>query len=287
MITIVCAEGGSTIYALKNAVEGLGQPCEILLLSENNLLVDDSFKIETDLIHSRCGIGDYIDRLTLYSWQVLKNLEEEDYKFINPLSTIYNSSDKFKTIKILNKNGIKVPKTALIRDYDDAVRFINKNNMEYPVILKNSFSKCGMKVEKPQNDEELNEMSKNSMWESKLIQEYIDFKDPKTGLYKDIRVLVVDGQVIGGYRRISNNYITNLYKGGGIQELTINSEIEELALKCAEVMKGDIMAVDLLPRDNEYNVVEVNTAPGTKGFRQLGVNADEIIAKCLINRMKC
>ncbi|MCS3901655.1 coenzyme gamma-F420-2:alpha-L-glutamate ligase [Methanococcus voltae] len=286
MITIVCAEGGSTIYALKNAIKELGQPCKILLLSEDNLLVDDNYKIDTDLIHSRCGIGDYMDRLTLYSWQVLKNLEEENYKFVNSLSTIYNSSDKFKTLKILNKNGIKVPKTALIRDYGDAIRFIEKYDIKYPLILKNSFSKCGMRVDKPLNNEELKEKTKNSMWESKLIQEYIDFKDQNTGLYKDMRVLVVDGQVVGGYRRISNDYITNLYKGGSIEELKINSDVEEIALKCSEVMKGDIMAVDLLPKNDEYNVVEVNTAPGTKGFRQLGINADEIIAKCLIDRMK-
>ncbi|MBA2860272.1 gamma-F420-2:alpha-L-glutamate ligase [Methanococcus maripaludis] len=284
MITIACAEGGSTIYSLKKAIEDLGEKCNILLLSSDNLLVDTDFNIETDLIHSRCGIGDYLDRLTLFSWQVLKNLESEGHYFINPLETIYNSSDKFKTTKILSKHGLKTPKTALIRDYADAKHFLDITNMDYPVILKNSFSKCGMKVQKANSDDELQKLSKNSIWESKLIQEYVDFKKGDT--YKDMRILVIDGEVVGGYRRVSNNFITNLYVGGQIEALNVSSELEEIALKCSECMNGYIMGIDILPKDGEYYVVEVNTAPGTKGFRSLGIDVDKRIAECLIKYKK-
>ncbi|AEH06632.1 coenzyme gamma-F420-2:alpha-L-glutamate ligase [Methanothermococcus okinawensis] len=284
MITIVCAEGGSTIYALKNALNDLGEKCEILLLSNNNLLVEKEFNINTDLIHSRCGIGDYLDRLTLFSWQVLNILEIEEHKFINPLETIHNSSDKFKTIKILSKNHIKTPKTALIRDYEDAKRFMEKYNLEYPIILKNSFSKCGLSVKMAKSDEELKKYTKNAIWEGTILQEYINFGE--NGKYKDIRILVVDGEVIGGYRRVSNNFITNLHLGNIVEPLKLNDDLSELALKCAESMNGYIMGVDILPSKDEYYVIETNTAPGTKGFRSLGIKADEEIAKCLINYKK-
>jgi gamma-F420-2:alpha-L-glutamate ligase len=284
MITIACAEGGSTIHSLKKSVEDLGEKCNIFLLSDTNLLVDDNFNIETDLIHSRCGIGDYFDRLTLFSWQVLKNLESEGYTFINPLDTIYNSSDKFKTIKMLNKKGITTPKTALIRDFEDSKKFLEVKNMNFPVILKNSFSKCGVKVEKANCFHDLEKMTKNAIWENKIIQEYIDFNE--IGIYKDMRVLVVDGEVIGGYRRVSNNFITNLHVGGKIEPLDISEEISELALKCAECMNGYIMGIDILPKNGQYYVIEVNTAPGTKGFRELGIDVDKKIAECLIKYRK-
>ena len=116
-----------------------------------------------------------MDRITLFSWQVLKNLESEGYNFINPLDTIYNSSDKFKTTKMLNKKGIKTPKTALIRDFDDAKKFLKATNMDFPIILKNSFSKCGVKVDKANSFEELEKLTKNAIWENKIIQEYTDF----------------------------------------------------------------------------------------------------------------
>ncbi|AEF95584.1 coenzyme gamma-F420-2:alpha-L-glutamate ligase [Methanotorris igneus] len=280
-ITIISAEGGSTIRALKNAIEKLGEKCEVFLLSDDNFLLDSGFNLESDLIHTRCGIGDYLDKLTLYSWQFLNALEAEGHLFINPLKTVYASSDKFKTIKILEKNKIPIPKTALIRDYDDAVKFMEKNNIDFPVVLKNSFSKCGLKTYLAKNHEELKKLTKNAIWESKLIQEFIDFKE--SGVYKDIRVLVVDGEVVGGYRRVSKDFRTNLHLSQGcVEKLQLNEEIEEIALKCAEVMNGYIMGVDILPKNGEYYVIEVNSAPGTKGFRQIGINADEKIAKCLI-----
>jgi len=286
MITIVCAEGRSTIYSLKRAIEDSGEKCDILLLSDDKLLVEREYTIKTDLIHSRCGIGDYLDRLTLFSWQVLNALEAEGHFFINPLKTIYNSSDKFKTIKILDKNKIKTPKTGLIRDYYDAKRFMEKNNIEYPVVLKNSFSKCGTSVHIAKSDDDLKKLTKKAIWEGKLIQEYIDFRDKENGRYKDMRILVVDGEVVGGYRRVSDNFITNLYGGGTIENLNIDDEIEEIALKCAESMNGYIMGVDILPKDGEYYIVETNTAPGTKGFRTLGIDADKKIAECLIRYKK-
>ncbi|WP_459201708.1 coenzyme gamma-F420-2:alpha-L-glutamate ligase [Methanococcus sp. CF] len=284
MITIACVEGGTTINSLKKAIEDLGEKCNILLLSSDNLLVDTEFNIETDLIHSRCGIGDYLDRLTLFSWQVLKNLESEGHYFINPLETIYNSSDKFKAAKIISKSGLKTPKTALIRDYDDGKHFLNMNKIDYPVVLKNSFSKCGMKVNRVNSDSELKKLSRNAIWENKLIQEYVDFKEGDS--YKDMRILVVDGEVVGGYRRVSSNFITNLYTGGQIEALNISSELEEIALKCSECMNGYIMGIDILPKDGEYYIVEVNTAPGTKGFRALGIDVDKRIAECLIKYKK-
>jgi len=284
MITIACVEGGSTVNSIKKAIEDLGEKCEVLLLSSDNLLIDTEFNIETDLIHSRCGIGDYLDRLTLFSWQVLKNLESEGHYFINPLETIYNSSDKFKAAKILSKNGLKTPKTALVRDYEDGKHFLNTTKMDYPVVLKNSFSKCGTKVDRVNSDSELKKLSRNAIWENKLIQEYVDFKEGDT--YKDMRILVIDGEVIGGYRRVSDNFITNLHIGGRIEPLNVSSELEEMALKCSECMNGYIMGIDILPKDGEYYIVEVNTAPGTIGFRSLGIDVDKRIAECLIKYKK-
>ena len=113
--------------------------------------------------------------------------------------------------------------------------------MDYPVVLKNSFSKCGTKVDRVNSDSELKKLSRNAIWENKLIQEYVDFKEGDT--YKDMRILVIDGEVIGGYRRVSDNFITNLHIGGRIEPLNVSSELEEMALKCSECMNGYIMGI--------------------------------------------
>jgi len=284
MITIVSPEGSSTTYALKRAIEDLGGRCEVLLLAGEDLLVDRDFHLDCDLIHPRCSIGHYLGRLTLYSWQVLNALECEGHRFINSLKTLYNSSDKFKTIKILSKNKINTPKTALIRDYQDAKRFMERENLEYPVVVKNSFSKCGVSVRKVTSDEELRRYTENAIWEGTIIQEYIDFK--VGDLYRDIRVLVVGGEVVGGYSRVSRDFITNLYMGGSIRPVEIHEELEELALRCAQSIGGDIVGVDILPSREGYYVIETNAAPGIKGFQHLGIDVEYRIAEFLLRCSK-
>ncbi|HIP84770.1 MAG TPA: coenzyme gamma-F420-2:alpha-L-glutamate ligase [Methanothermococcus okinawensis] len=284
MITVISPEGSSTTYALKRAIEALGNRCKILLLSDDNLLVDRDFHIEGEVIHPRCSIGSYLGRLTLYSWQVLNALECEGHKFINSLKTLYNSSDKFKTIKILSKNNINTPKTALIRDYEDAKRFIERENLDYPVVLKHSFSKCGVSVRKITSDEELKRYTENAIWEGMIVQEYIDFK--VGNLYRDIRILVVGDEIVGGYSRVSKNFVTNLYMGSSIRPVEIEEELEELALRCAQSIGGDIVGVDILPSKEGYYVIETNAVPGIKGFQQLGIDADYRIAEFLIRSSK-
>ncbi len=286
-IVILSPEGNSsTVLRLKKEINNFNKSCNILKLCDENILFDGDFKLNCNLIHPRCSIGWYLDKITTFSWQIL-NILKEDNVLVNSLETIYNSSDKFKTIHLLNRYGITTPRTGLIRDYDDAVKFMEKYNLNFPVILKKSFSKCGLSVVKVSSNNELKKYSENGLWEGTLIQEYLDFKD-NSGKYKDIRVLVVDGEVVGGYSRISNNFITNLHKSNNIVEvININDEIKEISIKCAEIMKGNILAVDILPFNDNYYVIETNASPGTDGFLKIGnKSVDKIIAKCLINHIK-
>jgi len=287
IITIVCAEGGSSIEHLKKSIEQLGEKAEVIYLANEMLQIDTNYYLDSDIIHSRCGIGEYNNKLTLYSWQFLNLLDGENkYRFVNSLKSMYNSSDKFKTAKLLNKKNIKTPKTGLIRDYNDGLLFMKKNNLSYPIIIKKCFSKCGVSVKLVNNNEELKNCTKEAIWNGTIIQEYIDFKDNNT--YKDIRILVVNGEVVGGYKRVSSNFITNLHQGNTVEFLNLNNELKEIALKSADAINGEIVGVDILKnnKNNEYYVLETNTSPGTKGFRELGIDVDKIIAKYLVDCKK-
>jgi len=117
-----------------------------------------------------------------------------------------------------------------------------------------------------------------------IVQEYIDFKIGDT--YRDIRILVVEDEVVGGYSRVSKNFITNLYMGGSIKPVEITEELEDLALRCAQAIGGDIVGVDILPSKEGYYVIETNAVPGIKGFQYLGIDADYRIAEFLIRCSK-
>ena len=98
--------------------------------------------------------------------------------------------------------------------------------------------------------------------------------------------MVVDGEVVGGYRRVSRDFRTNLYLGNVVEKLDIDEELEELALKCADLSKAVILGIDILPTRDNYYVIELNSAPGTKGFRDIGINADKKIAEALVRYAK-
>ncbi|WP_456471869.1 coenzyme gamma-F420-2:alpha-L-glutamate ligase [Methanocaldococcus sp.] len=284
MITIISPEAKSnTIYRIKEEIIKLGERCKIFKLSSSNYILDQDFLIDSNLIHPRCSIGFYEDRLTLYSWQFLNSLSIYDYKFVNSLETIYLTSDKFKTIKLLKKHNLNVPKTALIRDYEDAIKFMEKYSLDFPIIVKCCFSKSGEKVFKINSFDELKKITKNALWENLIIQEYLDFKS--NGFYKDIRLLVLDNKIFG-YSRVSRDFRTNLHLGNKVERVEINKDLEDIAYKCQKIAKAKILGVDILPYKGEYYVIELNSAPGTAGFLSLGVNVDKEIAKLLIKEDK-
>jgi glutathione synthase/RimK-type ligase-like ATP-grasp enzyme len=47
-------------------------------------------------------------------------------------------------------------------------------------------------------------------------------------------------------------------------------DVDEIALKAAEVVGGDILGVDILPSvDGEFFVLEVNGCPGWRGLQEV------------------
>jgi gamma-F420-2:alpha-L-glutamate ligase len=48
----------------------------------------------------------------------------------------------------------------------------------------------------------------------------------------------------------------------------MTDELEWIALQATEVMGLDIAGVDLVPSENGFAVIEVNSAPGFEGFEK-------------------
>ncbi len=282
-VTIISPEAKSgSVWRLKREIDKIAK-CDIFLLSSNSYILDDNFNLECDVIHSRCSIGFYNGKLTLFSWQFLNSLELEDYLFINPLDTIYLTSDKFKSIKLLSKYFL-TPKTALIRDYDDAVKFMEKYNLNFPIIIKSCFSKCGERVFKILNHKELYNICKNALHDSLIIQEYINFE--RNGIFKDIRLLAINDNNIFGYSRVSKDFRTNIHLGGKSEKINIDEELKEIAFKCLALTNATILGIDILPTDEGYYLLELNSAPGTSGFYSLGLNVDMYIANAIVKSYK-
>ena len=96
-----------------------------------------------------------------------------------------------------------------------------------------------------------------------IIQEFI-----KESHGKDLRVLVVNGKVVGCMMRqsVDNEFRANITRGGEGIPYQIDDEIEWLGGESSRLLNLDIAGVDLLFDKEGYRICEVNSSPGFEGM---------------------
>ena len=84
----------------------------------------------------------------------------------------------------------------------------------------------------------------------------------------DIRVFVVDGNVIGAMKRQGKEgeFRSNLHRGGSATLFELSEEEENAALKAAKSLNLGICGVDLLQSNSGPMIMEVNSSPGLEGI---------------------
>ena len=106
---------------------------------------------------------------------------------------------------------------------------------------------------------------------------------------RDIRSIVVGDRVVAAIYRYSgdNEWKTNMALGGKAEACKVTKEMEELCLKAARTMKGEILGVDLMESENGLLVHEVNNTTEFKNtVRVTGVDIPSLIIDHLINSNK-
>jgi RimK family alpha-L-glutamate ligase len=87
---------------------------------------------------------------------------------------------------------------------------------------------------------------------------------------RDLRVLVVAGQVAGAMERVSDSWRANIARGARPRPVALSAAEGELALAAAATLEADVAGVDLLVApDGEIVVVEVNGIPGWQALQSI------------------
>jgi len=86
----------------------------------------------------------------------------------------------------------------------------------------------------------------------------------------DIRVLVLDGKILGAMKRESpDDFRTNVARNGSATQTEVTPELAELSLRACEAIGTGIAGVDLLTApDGVTYVIELNAVPGWRAFRK-------------------
>lgn len=212
----------------------------------------------------------------------LVTLEEWDrYSvLINPLPSLLRSTKAHFTA-YCSRLRIPHPKTLVTENVKKALDFaLALFNQGEKVVIKPVARGEGVGVRLLQ-PMDLETTLRYLLWYSSeygdrvfYLQEFVE------NLGYDIRLFVIDNQVVGRMKRIkSDNFRFNLAQGG-MGEPFQGTEYDILALMSAQAVGAKVAGVDVMPTKEDPMVIEVNLHPG---FRGLVETTGTPIHKLLVN----
>ena len=225
-----------------------------------SILVAGKSRALPDFVIPRTGSG-----TTYFIKAIIRHLERLGVILINGSDSIDNVKDKLYTQQVLGQSSLPVPKTLLVKHPID-IDFVEKN-IGYPSIIKTLSGSFGAGVFLCENRKQLQQLLKMAEITKPsyniIIQEFI-----KESHGKDLRVLVVNGKVVGCMMRQStdDDFRANITRGGEGIPYQIDDDIQWLGGESARLLNLDIAGVDLLFDNDGYRICEVNSSPGFEGM---------------------
>ena len=225
-----------------------------------SILVAGKSRTLPDFVIPRTGSG-----TTYFIKAIIRHLERLGVILINGSDAIDNVKDKLYTQQVLGQSSLPVPKTLLVKHPID-IDFVEKN-IGYPAIIKTLSGSFGAGVFLCENRKQLQQLLKMAEITKPsyniIVQEFI-----KESFGKDLRVLVINGKVVGCMMRQStdDDFRANITRGGEAIPYQIDDDIEWISGECSRLLNLDIAGVDLLFNDGKYVICEVNSSPGFEGM---------------------
>ncbi len=217
----------------------------------------------------------------IFQMDCLHKLSRHGMPVINPPSAIEKAVDKYYALALLNENHIPVPRTVVTEDVREAMEAFREFGGE--AIIKPVFGSRGIGVARIRDEDIAERVMRTLRFHRHVlyVQEYVGHGT------RDIRAFVVGGRVVAGIHRVSQGWKTNISKGAIPKRFHPDPEVEQLAVKSADVLGCRIAGVDIMESDRGLLVHEVNSQPGWKGLQTTtDVQIADNIASFVMNEAK-
>ena len=245
-----------------------------------SIIVDGKPRKLPDFVFPRTGSG-----TTYFIKAIIRHMERLGVVMINGSDSIDNVKDKLYSQQILGQSNLPVPKTMLVK-HPINLELVEKN-LSYPMIVKTLSGSYGSGVFLVEDRKQFRQLMKMAELTKPsyniIIQECIE-----DSLGKDLRVLVVNGKVVGCMMRqsIDGDFRANITRGGEAIPYQVDEDIEWIGGECARLLNLDIAGVDLLFNEGTYTICEVNSAPGFEGMEKFTkVNVGEKIVNYVVKKI--
>ncbi|MBL8818784.1 MAG: RimK family alpha-L-glutamate ligase [Planctomyces sp.] len=195
---------------------------------------------------------------------LLAGLESTGVKILNPPRALECAVDKYLTTQRMAIAGLPVPDTVVCENSEIAMKAFE--SLGGDVVIKPLFGAEGrgvMRVSDP-------ELAHRAFRTIERLGAVIYLQEFLNGPRFDLRLLLLDGNLIGSMKRIprEGEFRANIsQQGTGMPHLPTDGELH-LAQQAAEITGTVFAGVDLMyDEENRPVIIEVNAVPGWKGLQ--------------------
>jgi ribosomal protein S6--L-glutamate ligase len=234
--------------------------CTLLIEKKNPMVWYNGRKLDYfDAIIPRIGAS-----VTFYGAAVVRQFEMMKVFTAVESQALIRSRDKLRSLQILSRAGLGLPKTMFM-DYSRDTEGVIEAVGGAPVVIKLLEGTQGLGVVLAENKKAAQSVIEafHGVKARIIVQEFI-----KEAKGVDIRAFVVDGEVIGAMRRQARDgeFRSNLHRGGEAHVVKLTRQEKHAAIIAAKKMGLGVAGVDMLPSKRGPLIIEVNSSPGLEGI---------------------
>jgi len=204
--------------------------------------------------------------VTFYGSAVVRQFEMMKVFTAVESQALIRSRDKLRSLQILSRAGLGLPKTVFTnysKDTDDILNAVGGA----PVIIKLLEGTQGLGVVLAENKKAASSVIEafHGLKARVIVQEFI-----KEAGGADIRAFIVNGEVVGAMKRQAKEgeFRSNLHRGGSSQVIKLSRKEKTAAITAAKKMGLGVAGVDMLQSSRGPLILEVNSSPGLEGIEK-------------------
>lgn len=201
--------------------------------------------------------------MTRYGTAIVRQFEMQGVYTTATSMAIVRSRDKLRSLQLLSKAGVGIPKTVFSRNTTDIDELLDQIGGT-PVIIKLARGTHGNGVVLAETKKAAKSVLQafylhNEDGTNILLQEFVE-----ESAGTDIRAFVVGGKVVASMMRqsLDDDFRSNIHQGGEGSIVKLTDEERKTVQRAAKAMGLAICGVDIMRSKRGPLVLEVNSSPG-------------------------
>jgi ribosomal protein S6--L-glutamate ligase len=202
--------------------------------------------------------------ITFYGTAVVRQFEMMGVYSLNESVAISRARDKLRSMQLLSRKGLGLPRTGFAHDPDDTEDLLSLVGGA-PVVIKLLEGTQGMGVVLAETKKAGQSVidTLRGLDAYFLVQEFISEADGE-----DLRAFVVGEKVVAAMKRKARegDFRSNLHRGGKATLIELTPEESRIAVQATEIMGLNVAGVDIIRSKRGPLILEVNSSPGLEGI---------------------